>query len=147
MKKFALIAAMVLAGTMGAQAQTQGQERIGDGVRQRGTNPPVSSKTTTTTTTVTTKPQVTPAPNGKPAPQPPKVVFVPVPTPPPVVFSRDTHRYDQRHHHMCQEKSHRLHSYERHASADGHLSPRERRHITELKRDLDRTCGGHRWRH
>jgi hypothetical protein len=72
-------------------------------------------------------------------------VFVPVLAPPVVAFNRGEHRYPQRNHRVCQQKSHQLHSYERHAADDGYLSGRERRTIASLKSDLDRTCGGHRW--
>lgn len=56
------------------------------------------------------------------------------------------HPYSRTHHSVCMDKSERLHRFERRAAADGRLSWRERRDIVSLKRDLDRTCGGWRWR-
>jgi hypothetical protein len=131
MKKFVLAAtALLLACGLTAEAQSQG---IDPGTARRAT------------TTTPGKPAPSkPATVARPAPAPVKV-FVPVPVPPVVVFNKSEHRYSQRNHRVCQEKSHRLHSYERHAADDGYLSGRERRTIAALKSDLDRTCGGHRW--
>ena len=61
-------------------------------------------------------------------------------------YSRDIHPYAQRHHATCQEKSIRLHDYERRAARDGHIDRHERHVIHELQRDLDRTCGRYRHR-
>ena len=127
MKKIVLAAAILLAGTLTAAAQRSPDQGGGLFSGQGRTK-------TTTTTTV-----------AKPTP-PPVRVFVPVPVPQTPVWNRSEHRYSQHNHRVCQEKSHRLHSYERHAAADGFLSPRERITIRTLKSDLDRTCGGHRWR-
>jgi hypothetical protein len=144
MKKFVLAAtALLLAGSFAAEAQRPTNPdgtpatRSGTGTRSGG---PSGGQTGT-------RPTPAPAPVVvvKPAPAPVKV-FVPIPTPPVVVFNKSEHRYSQRNHRVCQEKSHRLHSYERHASDDGYLSGRERRIIASLKGDLARTCGGHRWR-
>ncbi|MFM9940168.1 MAG: hypothetical protein ACKVP7_11820 [Hyphomicrobiaceae bacterium] len=68
------------------------------------------------------------------------------PTPPPPVWNKGTHPYAQRHHGVCHNKSWRLHQYERYAASDGRVSGRERREIEALRRDLDRSCGRHRWR-
>lgn len=56
------------------------------------------------------------------------------------------HPYARHHHNVCSVKAERLHRYERRSAADGRLSWRERRDIIALRRDLDRTCGGWRWR-
>ena len=82
---------------------------------------------------------------SKPSKPVDKKIIVIAPPPPVPSYSRSTHRYEERHHHSCHEKAHRLHQYERHASADGYISPREHDIIRSLKRDLRRTCGGHRW--
>jgi hypothetical protein len=66
--------------------------------------------------------------------------------PPPPVWRRDFHPYDQRRHSVCQEKSRRLYIFERRAEADGRLSFWERRTVSDLQRDLDRTCGRFRYR-
>ena len=81
---------------------------------------------------------------GKPPPnyQP---VYIPSPPPPPV-YSRGEHHYDQRHHAACHDKAFRLHHYERHLAKEHYVSPREHAILVRLKRDLDRTCGGYRWR-
>jgi hypothetical protein len=63
-----------------------------------------------------------------------------------VPYSSGHYPYAERHHRVCQEKAWRLHSFERRATADGHLSRREREEIAYLRRDLDRTCGRYRWR-
>jgi hypothetical protein len=146
MKKLVLAAtALLLAGAFTAEAQRNNP----DGAT--GTRPGTGTGTRPGTGTggSGTRP-TTPAPAPvvvvKPAPAPVKV-FVPVAPPPVVAWNRSEHRYSQRNHRICQEKSHRLHSYERHAADDGFLSGRERRTIAALKSDLDRTCGGHRWRH
>ena len=139
MKKIVLAAtALLLAGSFTVEAQ-------------RPTNPdgtPVTRSGTGTRPATTAPTAARPAPAPvvvvKPAPAPVKV-FVPVAAPAVVGWNKSEHRYSQRNHRVCQEKSHRLHSYERHARDDGFLSPRERRTISALKSDLDRTCGGHRW--
>jgi hypothetical protein len=64
----------------------------------------------------------------------------------PSPYNRDIHRYDQRHHAVCQDKAMRLHQFERRAAADGRLDRREREIIRGLERDLARTCGGFRHR-
>lgn len=66
--------------------------------------------------------------------------------PPAPVWRRDLHPYDRRHHETCYRKAHRLNWFERRASADGRLSWWERRELASLQRDLNRTCGGYRWR-
>lgn len=68
------------------------------------------------------------------------------PPPPPPGYDRSIHPYEGRHHRVCQEKSFRLHQYERRAAADGRLDRRERFIIRDLQRDLARTCGGFRHR-
>ena len=84
-----------------------------------------------------------PAPYNKPVDR--KPVYIPPPPPPPA-YTQGTHRYQHRHHVSCHEKAHRLHHYERHAAADGYISPREHDIIRALKRDLRRTCFDHRYR-
>jgi hypothetical protein len=134
MKKLGLAAILLVVGTLGAEAQSPSRQ---DGTRSGG-----GSRSTTGTPPA----KAAPAPvAAKPAPAPVRV-FVPVPVPAAPVWNRGEHRYSQRNHRVCQQKSHQLHSYERHAADDGFLSPRERRTIVSLKQDLDRTCGGHRWR-
>lgn len=54
--------------------------------------------------------------------------------------------YERRHHRICQEKAWRLHDFERRAAADGRVTKDERRIAEGLRRDLERTCGGFRWR-
>jgi hypothetical protein len=71
--------------------------------------------------------------------------FGPGPGPRPE-WRRDAFPYEQRRHSICQEKAWRLHSYERRAAADGRLSWNERRNLSALQNDLDRTCGRFRWR-
>lgn len=66
--------------------------------------------------------------------------------PPPPAWRRGDFPYEARHHAVCQQKAHRLNWFERRASADGRVSWSERREIASLKRDLDRTCRGWRWR-
>lgn len=61
-------------------------------------------------------------------------------------WHKDRHPYAERHHTMCQEKAHRLHAFERRATADGHLSKHERIIMRDLASDLDRSCGHYRWR-
>lgn len=61
-------------------------------------------------------------------------------------WSRGRFPYEERHHHVCQDKAHRLHDFERRARADGHVSHREREIMRELEIDLDRSCGRYRWR-
>jgi hypothetical protein len=68
------------------------------------------------------------------------------PAPPPPGYDRSIHPYEGRHHRVCQEKSFRLHQFERRAASDGRLDRRERAIIRDLERDLARTCGGHRHR-
>ena len=82
----------------------------------------------------------------RPAPPPPtqQRVYVPVPPPPPPRYIAAEHPYPQRYHNICQEKAHRLADYQRHAAADGYISPRERATIRILERDLNRTCGRYR---
>lgn len=54
--------------------------------------------------------------------------------------------YERRHHQMCQAKAHELHRYEHRAGADGHFSKHELRTIEMLRRDLNGTCRGFRWK-
>ena len=61
-------------------------------------------------------------------------------------WRKDLYPYEARHHAVCQDKARRLHDFERRAASDGRISPRERETIHILRRDLDRTCGGWRWR-
>jgi hypothetical protein len=56
------------------------------------------------------------------------------------------HPYAERRHKACQDKAWRLREFDRRAAADGRVSPRERRIHDALRADLDRTCGGFRWR-
>lgn len=141
MKKIILAAtALMLAGSFAAEAQRATNPdgtpavRSGAGTRFGGGKPAAST------------PAPAPVVIVKPAPAPaPVKVFVPVAAPPVVAWNRGEHRYSQRNHRVCQEKAHRLHSFERHAADDGYLSGRERRTIAALKSDLARTCGGHRW--
>jgi hypothetical protein len=136
MKKALLITAAVFVWTVPAHAQRQTDPAADPaGAKTRTTKPAATAGT------------VAPAPAATPAkPTAAKVVYVPVPVPPAPAWNKADHPYAQRHHRSCHEKSHNLYRYERHAAADGHLSPREYRTIDALKRDLDRTCGRHRWR-
>ena len=61
-------------------------------------------------------------------------------------YRRDFHPYEARHHDVCQQKSRRLHDFERRAARDGRIDRRERAIIEALERDLNRTCGGFRHR-
>ncbi len=62
-------------------------------------------------------------------------------------YNRGEHRYEQRHHRVCQEKAWRLRDFDRRAlSNDGRFDRRERQIHNELRADLDRRCGGFRWR-
>lgn len=54
--------------------------------------------------------------------------------------------YDRKNHAVCQSKSKELYRYEHRAGADGHFSKKELRTIDALKRDLDGTCRGYRWK-
>ena len=65
---------------------------------------------------------------------------------PPGAWRRDEHPYAERRHHICQEKARRLHDFDRRAAADGRIDRREREIHNRLRADLDRTCGGFRWR-
>jgi hypothetical protein len=155
MKKLVIISALVMAGTLSAHAQRQFDPNDPNAAARTSTRPQKPA-----TGTPTTPPAKTPPPAAKPVAPPPAPVVV-RPAPPPVIapkvfipvapperrgWTRNEHPYQARHHRECQEKSHRLHSYERHAADDGYISPRERRIIRELQRDLDQTCGGFRWR-
>lgn len=71
-------------------------------------------------------------------------VYAPIGSVP--TWRRDMYPYESRHHDRCQRKAHRLHWFERRAAADGRLSWWERREISSLRRDLDATCRGWRWR-
>jgi hypothetical protein len=144
MKTLVLAAtALLLAGSFTAEAQRPTNPDGTPVTRSGGGTRPTGQTGGQTGTRPT--PAVTPAPVVvRPAPAQVKV-FVPVLAPPVVAFNRGEHRYPQRNHRVCQQKSHQLHSYERHAADDGYLSGRERRTIASLKSDLDRTCGGHRW--
>lgn len=66
--------------------------------------------------------------------------------PPPPVWRKDAFPYEARYHAVCQQKAHRLHWFEQRAASDGRISFSERREISALRRDLDRTCRGWRWR-
>jgi hypothetical protein len=155
-KKLILVAALALAGTVSAHAQRQFDPNDPNAAARTGTRPP---RPATVTPSPSPAPVVTKPVTPPPAPpatvvirpvQPPQVIapkiFVPVLPPQRPGWTRNEHPYQARHHRDCQDKSHRLHSYERHAAQDGYISRRERRHISELQRDLDRTCGGFRWR-
>jgi hypothetical protein len=61
-------------------------------------------------------------------------------------YSRNAFPYAQKYHSVCQQKSHRLHDFERRAASDGRISRSERATMAGLKRDLARTCGGYRFR-
>jgi hypothetical protein len=157
MKKFLLLAVLVMAGTVSAHAQRQYDPNDPNAPPRTGTRPQKPAPGTPTPSAAPPPPQpavVAPKPPAPPVvfkPTPPPVVLPPkvfVPQPPPERrgWTRDEHPYQARYHRECQEKSHRLHSYERHAADDGYISGRERRIIRELQRDLDNTCGGFRWR-
>ncbi len=60
-------------------------------------------------------------------------------------WHKDRHPYARHHHEMCQDKAHRLHTFEMRARADGHLSHRERDIMRALANDLDASCGRFRW--
>lgn len=60
-------------------------------------------------------------------------------------WRREHHPYAERHHHVCQDKAHRLHAFEMRARSDGHMDRREREIMHRLQADLDRTCGRYRW--
>ena len=64
--------------------------------------------------------------------------------PPP--WARQHHPYAQTHHQACQQKAYNLHQTERRAAADGRISNREHEQIRFLRKDLDRSCAGFRWR-
>jgi hypothetical protein len=64
----------------------------------------------------------------------------------PSPWRQSDHPYAERRHKICQEKAWRLRDFDRRAAADGRLSWRERRIHDSLRADLDRTCGGFRWR-
>ena len=68
--------------------------------------------------------------------------------PPPAApgYDRSIHPSEGRHHRECQDKSFRLHQFERRAASDGRVDRRERMVIRALERDLARTCGGYRHR-
>jgi hypothetical protein len=159
MKKLIFGAALVLAGTVSAHAQRQYDPNDPNAAARTGTRPQkpagVTPPATAPKPAAVVPKQPTAQPTAPPAPvvarpaQPPVAapkIFVPVPPPQRSGWTRNEHPYQARHHRECQEKSHRLHSYERHAADDGYISPRERRVIRDLQRDLDRTCGGFRWR-
>jgi hypothetical protein len=78
------------------------------------------------------------------APRRPVIVYTPPPRLP--VFVPGAFPYAARHHDTCQRKSWRLRWFEQRAAADGVLTWSERRERSALLRDLDRTCGGWRWR-
>jgi hypothetical protein len=155
MRKILLATVMLLAGTFHAEAQRQPQVDANGNpvVRNRpaggtGTGTaPTTTRTQTTPTPQPPKPTVVVRPTQPPAPVVvQKKVFVPVAVPRVQAWNSGNHSYPRARHRECQEKAHRLHSYERHAANDGYLSSAERRNINVLQRDLDRTCGGHRWR-
>ncbi len=146
MKRLILVAALVMAGTVSAHAQRQTDPNDPNATPRTGTR---SQKPATgTPATTTAKPAATAPKPAAPAPAPviTQKVFVPVAPPERRGWAQGDHPYQARHHRECQEKSHRLHSYQRHAADDGYISGRERRIIRELQRDLDNTCGGFRWR-
>jgi hypothetical protein len=149
MRKMLLATVLLLAGSFQAEAQRQPTlDANGNPVVRSGNRP--TGTTTTTTTTTTNRPTTTTrtqTPTPPPAPVVvQKKVFVPVAVPTIPAWSTDRHSYPRSRHRECHQKAHNLHSYERHAADDGFLSPRERMTIRTLQRDLDRTCGGHRWR-
>ena len=61
-------------------------------------------------------------------------------------YAREHHPYAQSHHAACQEKAYNLHQAERRAAADGRISHREHDQLRFLRKDLDRSCAGYRWR-
>jgi hypothetical protein len=155
MKNLIFVTALVLAGTVSAHAQRQSDPndpnappRTGTRAQRPATGTPVTPPAKPTV--VAPRPQTQPPGPVVLKPLSPPViapkVFIPVAPPERRGWTRNEHPYQARHHRECQEKSHRLHSYERHAADDGYISPRERRIIRELQRDLDQTCGGFRWR-
>lgn len=73
--------------------------------------------------------------------------YGPPPAPPgPPVWTRQHHPYEQRHHGFCHRKAWELRHYEQYAQADGRYTKGERRITEQLRHDLQRTCGGYRWR-
>jgi hypothetical protein len=80
-------------------------------------------------------------------PRPDQRRFVP-PPPPPVIapWKQSEYGHSRWRHRACVEKAWRLREFDRHAASDGWFSPREKRTHDSLKYDLDRTCGGFRWR-
>ena len=79
-------------------------------------------------------------------PRPDQRRWVAPPPPPVVVWKKTEFPYGERMHRVCVRKAWELREFDRHAAADGWFSPRERRTHVALKADLDRTCGGYRWR-
>ena len=61
-------------------------------------------------------------------------------------WSRGRYPYEERHHAECQHKAQNLHDFQRRAARDGRIDHNEREIIRSLERDLNRTCGGFRWR-
>jgi hypothetical protein len=62
-------------------------------------------------------------------------------------WRRGDHPYARPQHGSCQAAARRLANYERRAYRDdGRLVLSERRVMADLRRDLDRRCGGYRWR-
>ena len=104
----------------------------------------------TKSVTTTPAPKTTPTP----APTPPKATPPPVTSKPVVLtqpprkdWAKDDHPYAKHRHGECQEKSFRLHNFERRAAEDGRISRSERATIRALQQDLDRSCGRFRWNH
>jgi hypothetical protein len=150
MKKTYLAAVILLAGSMAGSltAEAQRQPTVdanGNPVVRSGNRPTTGTTNTTRTLTPASRPTPPPAPVVV-VQKPVQKVFVPVRVPTIPAWNTGSHSYPKNRHRECQQKSHNLHSFERHAADDGYLSPRERSTISALKRDLDRTCGGHRWR-
>ena len=153
--KLASLAAVsfVVLGTSMALAQTatnpDGTPRQRPGATdatKSGKSSTAKSPTATTPATAAPKPTATPAPTpAKPAPLP--VVTKPiVPTQPPrTTWRSNDHPYPKHRHDECQEKSFRLHNYERRAAEDGRITRSERATIRALQNDLDRSCGRFRW--
>jgi hypothetical protein len=71
--------------------------------------------------------------------------YAPPPLPTAPVWSKDSHSYPQSRHRTCQQKAWNLHNYEKRAASDGRVDRRERDIIRGLERDLNSSCGRHRW--
>ncbi len=124
-KKLVIAASVLLLGVATAVAQPYPRDRDRDGRPDYRPGPPVA----------------------RPLPPPPvarRSVFAPLPSV--TVWNRGAFPYEARYHDSCQRKAWRLNWFERRAGSDGVFTWSERRELASLRRDLDRTCGGWRWR-